>query len=100
MLFRSDYPWPGNVRELQNALQFAIVHSNDKIIYPRDLPAELREHPAVGGRQRSAGRRLRPEAVRAALEKCGGNKAKAARDLGIGRATLYRYMDEHPELKT
>ena len=38
-----DYKWPGNVRELQNAIQFAIVKSNGKIILPEDLPMELRK---------------------------------------------------------
>jgi transcriptional regulator of acetoin/glycerol metabolism len=38
------------------------------------------------------------EGVRTALIKTGGNKAKAAKLLGVGRATLYRFLGDHPEL--
>ena len=34
-----------------------------------------------------------------ALKKTGGNKAKAARILGVGRATLYRFLDKNPDAK-
>lgn len=37
--------------------------------------------------------KLDSTSVKNALVKCGGNKAKAARSLGVGRATLYRFMD-------
>jgi DNA-binding NtrC family response regulator len=39
---------------------------------------------------------LNEEIVKTALEKSGGNKAKAARILGVGRATLYRFLNDHP----
>jgi transcriptional regulator of acetoin/glycerol metabolism len=39
-----------------------------------------------------------PEGVARALKETGGNKSRAARILGVGRATLYRFLDEHPEL--
>jgi DNA-binding NtrC family response regulator len=44
--------------------------------------------------QRGPDRKLNAEAVQAALERTGGNKAKAARVLGVGRATLYRFLWE------
>jgi transcriptional regulator of acetoin/glycerol metabolism len=37
------------------------------------------------------------ENVKTALIKTGGNKAKAARILGVGRATLYRFLADHPD---
>jgi len=86
-----DYPWPGNVRELQSAVRFALVKSRGRIILPEDLPLELkqwrRERPTRG-----PARKLDPEGVRNALVQTGGNKAKAARILGVGRATLYRFL--------
>ncbi|MBW2616451.1 MAG: sigma 54-interacting transcriptional regulator [Deltaproteobacteria bacterium] len=92
-----DYSWPGNVRELQSALRFALVRSNGRIIKPGDLPLELKEwkrkRPSPG-----PSRKLDTESVQAALTRSGGNKAKAARLLGVGRATLYRFLAEFPDL--
>ena len=92
-----DYRWPGNVRELQNAIQFAFVKCGGKVIHPEDLPLELREAADVCGR-RGPARKLIPDAVRKALARTGGNKAKAAKLMGVGRATLYRFLNDHPEL--
>ena len=92
-----DYPWPGNVRELQSALRFALVKSSGRIIKPDDLPLELKEwkrkRPSPGPSQK-----LDAESVRAALTQSGGNKARAARLLGVGRATLYRFLADFPDV--
>ena len=93
-----DYHWPGNIRELQNAIQFAFVKCNAKLILPEDLPLELREMEAVCV-QRGPSKKLNPAGVTSALVRTGGNKAKAAKLLGVGRATLYRFLGDHPELK-
>ena len=87
-----DYAWPGNVRELQSAVRYSLVRSRGRMIRPAHLPPELRDAP----RGASAGprRKLDAETVRAALEKAGGNKAKAARLLAVGRATLYRFLND------
>ena len=92
-----DYPWPGNIRELQSALRFALIKSKGQIIQPGHLPLELRAHQEQQSK-RGPSRKLSPESVRAALAESGGNKAKAARILGVGRATLYRFMAEFPDL--
>ncbi len=91
-----DYDWPGNVRQLQNILQFAIVKSGGKILRPSHLPMELRGDIAVVPKK-GPKRKLDERSVRSALEKTGGNKVKAARLLGVGRATLYRFLSDHPE---
>ena len=85
------YAWPGSVRELQSAIRFALVHAKGKVIRPEHLPQEVREN----GRAPS---KLDAEGVRAALTRSGGNKKKAAGLLGIGRATLYRFLKEHPDV--
>ena len=92
-----DYRWPGNIRELQNAIQFAFVKCNAKLILPEDLPLELREMDAVCA-QRGPSKKLNTASVTSALVRTGGNKAKAAKLLGVGRATLYRFLGDHPEL--
>jgi DNA-binding NtrC family response regulator len=91
------YPWPGNVRELQNAIQFAIVKCKGTDISPDDLPLELQRYQGPTSR-RGPARKLYLDAVKEALEKTGGNKAKAARLLNVGRATLYRFFNDYPEL--
>ena len=93
-----DYRWPGNVRELQNAIQFAFVKCSGKMISPEDLPLELREIQNICIR-RGPSRKLTLDGVRSTLLKTGGNKAKAAKLLGVGRATLYRFLGDHPELQ-
>jgi PAS domain S-box-containing protein len=90
------YHWPGNVRELQNAIQFAIVNCSGDTIFPRDLPMELKNQ-SILGLSRGASRKLSVENVKTALIITGGNKAKAARILGVGRATLYRFLTDHPD---
>ncbi len=91
-----DYHWPGNVRELQNAVQFAFVKCGGKLITPENLPLELREAGARCAR-RGPAKKLEVETVRAALARSGGNKVKAAKLMGVGRATLYRFLSDHPD---
>jgi len=94
-----DYHWPGNVRELQNAVQFAFVKCSAGTLDADDLPIELREIENSRIR-RGPAKKLNSEGVRAAIIKTGGNKAKAAKLLGVGRATLYRFLSDHPEIST
>jgi transcriptional regulator of acetoin/glycerol metabolism len=44
---------------------------------------------------RQSSRKLTEDAVRHAIDQAGGNKAKASRILGVGRATLYRFLSDH-----
>ena len=90
-----DYLWPGNVRELQNALHYALVKCKGRLIRPEDLPMELKSGRSS---RRGPTRKLNQEMVQAALDRTGGNKAKAARHLGVGRATLYRFLEEFPDV--
>jgi PAS domain S-box-containing protein len=86
-----QYSWPGNVRELQNAVHYALARGDGAQVGPEDLPLELRPARTKPG----PGRKLDAAAVQAALEQCGGNKVQAARLLGVGRATLYRFLLSH-----
>ena len=104
-----DYRWPGNVRELKNVIQFSVVRSRGKAILPRDLPRDMirdaqaapyTEAPEPADTEISLIRgKLTPDSVRAALTKTGGNKSKAARVLGVGRATLYRFLAQQEEIR-
>jgi len=92
-----DYRWPGNVRELQNAVQFAIFKCKGRAIRPEHLPMELHSATRRSAR-RGPARKLDVASVREAIRKTGGNKVKAAKLLGVGRATLYRFINAYPEV--
>jgi len=96
-----SYDWPGNVRQLQNAIQFALIKCRNTVIKPDHLPPEIPRTittsfsaPKTPGK---VGRKpkLTKEMVEHALTKTGGNKAKAARLLGVGRATLYNFINDN-----
>ncbi len=91
-----SYSWPGNVRELQSAIRFALVKSKGRRIKPDHLPSEFKEHVSTQT-ARGPSRKLVLENVRSALTQTGGNKAKAAKLLGVGRATLYRFISAYPD---
>lgn len=92
-----EHSWPGNIRELQNVLEYALIKSKGGPIETNHLPAELRSHllrsTVLQGRQRKA----TPVDLARALQAAGGNRARAAKLLGISRATLYRLLDEVTE---
>ena len=93
-----EYPWPGNVRELHNALEYALIRSKSQMILPEDLPPEV--YPAKEEKAPGKGRPgvLTEKVVRETLVRCGGNRSRAARNLGVGRATLYRFLKDHPSV--
>ena len=102
------YHWPGNVRELKNIIQFSVVRSRGKKILPSHLPGEITEtidmSPGMLNRSYMDGMvpvrgKLNSEAVKAAMRKAGGNKSKAAKLLGVGRATLYRFLANNEEIR-
>jgi len=89
------YSWPGNIRELINALQFASVHCADDLIHVCHLPHEIRF--GLTGNVAASGKRskLTSEKVIRALNQTKGNKVSAAKLLGVGRATLYRFLSQN-----
>jgi DNA-binding NtrC family response regulator len=90
------HPWPGNVRELENAIERAVVLARGEEIGPEDLLLEepVGAPPGAGAAPTLQAHLERTTAshIRAALETAGGNRAEAARALGVDRTTLYRMM--------
>ena len=98
MMLLAEYKWSGNVRELQNAIQFAFVKSRGDEITPDNLPMEINDN-LLFQTIRGPSRKLNRVQVESAIKKTGGNKAKAARLLNVGRATLYRFINDYPKLQ-
>jgi PAS domain S-box-containing protein len=91
LLFAHD--WPGNIRELENVIERAFILCGDDRIGIRHLPPEMTAFAGTAGRSpdvRSAHQILDAQAIQAALERRNGNRAAAARDLGIHKTTLFR----------
>ncbi|MCA9942912.1 MAG: PTS-dependent dihydroxyacetone kinase operon transcriptional regulator DhaR [Ardenticatenaceae bacterium] len=94
------YPWPGNVRELEMVLERAAYQSSDYVIRPIDLPESVRNGRVVVGRGPepqpvlSAAEAEREAIIRAGWA-CKGRVTEMARELEIGRTTLWRKMKLH-----
>ena len=91
----SAYPWPGNIRELENVIGNACMMTEGNLIDIGDLPERLRG-PLEEGLTADEGFLSLDEVQRRhvlrVLEAVGGNKARAAEILGIGRATIYQLL--------
>ncbi len=100
------HDWPGNVRELQNVIHRAVLSCDSKTISRTHLPQNLVKStkaqaplPMASGHETSVAElplvslaELEQRAIRRTLAHTGGSVGKAAKILGIGRATLYRRL--------
>jgi transcriptional regulator with GAF, ATPase, and Fis domain len=106
------HPWPGNIRQLENVIARAVVLAEGPTITIQELPTELFspdvevQEETVGsatssspfgrphGRRTERERQEREQLVRA-LAAASGNKAEAARSLGISRSTFFSRLRKH-----
>jgi len=92
--------WPGNGRELANVIEHALILCDEGPLRPEHLPTRFASRRLV--RPASlAGQTLRElemQAIHEALERHGGNKPKAAEELGISLKTLYNKLNQAAEL--
>ncbi len=99
MALLQGFHWPGNVRQMRTVMESAVILCRGKEIQPKDLPEEVRNETAPGNSVRlRVGMSVADaerELIRATLSEFGGNKARAARTLGLGRKTLYRKLEEY-----
>lgn len=89
--------WTGNVRELDNALERAVILSEDSTLTPDDFPPGLileADGEACGDNLRAAVRDYERHHIQRVLRACGDDKREAARRLGLGLSSLYRKLEE------
>lgn len=95
--------WPGNVRELANVIEHATILSDNGPITADNLPAHFNRRQLTGAAANRPGpislRDLEMQAIFQALERHGGNKPKAADELGISLKTLYNKLNQASELE-
>jgi DNA-binding NtrC family response regulator len=86
--------WPGNVRELHNALERATIVCEDGLIRAQDL--SLAPPPMISAMvDRTELNVVERQAIERAMRNVSGNKARAARQLGISRTQLYFRLRKH-----
>ncbi len=93
------YPWPGNVRELEHAMEHAFALCRDRTIMVEHLPSEIKEYFEMKTHSPKAKIIDEPQKILEVLNKLDWNKAKAARQLGISRQTIYRKIQEYNLIK-
>ena len=100
-----DYPFPGNVRELQNLIERAVAFCDSNQIEAHHLlPAIRRTQTSVAshedeqvlltGSGMPTMHELQSRYIKMVLSEVNGNKQRAAEILGIGRRTLYRWLQQ------
>ncbi|MFT4648295.1 MAG: transcriptional regulator with GAF, ATPase, and Fis domain [Glaciecola sp.] len=101
--------WPGNIRELENEMRRVVVLAGDGVTLANLSPAVLQgrsndgeggEATAAllaggGGDMREVVADLEKRSIEAAMTESGGNKSKAARNLGLSRFALQRKLDKY-----
>ena len=97
-----NHDWPGNVRELENVIHRSLLISDGPEITAADLPPGLgsRSGDGVGGSSAPISvamslDELEKAAIQKSLRRHEGNLSDVARQLGIGRSTLYRKLEQY-----
>ena len=100
-----NYDWPGNVRELENAIERAVILLTGEHITENQLPLNITENYPDHEPQSTAAtpimigshslEDIEKEAILATLKASNGNKAEAARRLGVTRKTLHNKLKSY-----
>jgi DNA-binding NtrC family response regulator len=89
------YNWPGNVRELQHAVERAVIMTRNDVLTEADF--QLSPSAQTNGHELNSFNLsdVERDVIRRALAKCNGNLTRTSEELGIGRTTLYRKLEEY-----
>ena len=91
------YSWPGNIRELQHAIERAIIMAESDELDSRDfffLSAKPTPEKITASQTYNLDE-VEKNMIQKAIDKNGGNISKAAKDLGLTRASLYRRLEKY-----
>jgi len=93
------YQWPGNIRELQHAMERAVILSDTPSLMPHDFALQggsgVVVKPAQADVENLNLEEVEKNAIRDAILKHNGNLSRAAKELGLGRTTLYRKLSKY-----
>lgn len=99
----ASHSWPGNVRELANVIEHASILSESLPLTPLDLPSNFEARSAQTPQLSAIGpmslREMEMQAIEQSLSRHGGNKPKAAEELGISLKTLYNKLNQASSLR-
>jgi two-component system, NtrC family, response regulator HydG len=88
--------WPGNIRELQHAVERAVIMSESNILQPHDFFLSQMDENDEGGQPETFNlEETERILIRKVIDKHGGNISKAAKELGLTRASLYRRIEKY-----
>lgn len=91
------HPWPGNIRELQHAVERAVIMSEGNVLEPHDFFLSRSEDEKDSSFSTTNYNLEETERmlIRKVIDKYGGNISKAAKELGLTRASLYRRIEKY-----
>lgn len=87
-----EYPWPGNIRELEHTIERAVIMNDGLEI--ENFGLQLTQVNAAQPQGLNL-EQMEKHLIEKALEKYKGNISRAASELGLTRAALYRRMEKH-----
>jgi transcriptional regulator with GAF, ATPase, and Fis domain len=90
------YDWPGNVRQLENRIKKAVVLADKTLIGPEDMDLSAERQARIVPLSQAREDFTRRYIVDA-LERTGGNRTAAAKELGVDPRTVFRYLEREPE---
>jgi len=88
------YNWPGNIRELQHIIERTVIMNNGNILNAGDFVLNISESTSLNKNNLNL-EEVEKQTIERALKKHNYNVSAAAKELGLGRTTMYRKMTKY-----
>lgn len=89
-----SYSWPGNIRELSHCMERAVILNDKRLLEAVDFQLESENHQCIIGDQAMSLEEAEKILISSSLKRHKGNISHVARELNIGRQTLYRKIEK------